>query len=369
MNTYNPFPTSIADIEARIQHIDPVKYASSRNFKDGALTYLSPYISRGVISTKQVFDYIKSLELPWNATEKLVQELAWRDYWQQVWIAKGDQIEGDLKNNQTPVSNFEIPEAILKAETNIRVVDNAIKQLYETGYMHNHMRMYVASICCNIAQSHWLQPAKWMYSHLLDGDLASNYLSWQWVAGAFSNKKYYANQQNINKYFNSDQTGTMLDVEYDEFEQMPIPESLLKSAPFTEETVLPGSDSVVLDRNKTTVIYNYYNIDPNWYASKDVQRVLLLEPSFFKKYPVSKKCLDFVLELAKNIEGMIFFSGEFQELESQVSSSLLIYKEHPTNTHYTGSQKPRDWMAGTSGYFPSFFAFWKKYKKELKSNY
>ncbi|MGB2186426.1 MAG: deoxyribodipyrimidine photolyase, partial [Akkermansiaceae bacterium] len=72
------FPTKIDAIEQRIEEIQPAKYAATRNFKDGAVTCLSPYISRGVISTKQVFDHILSLQLPWSRVEKLVQELAWR---------------------------------------------------------------------------------------------------------------------------------------------------------------------------------------------------------------------------------------------------------------------------------------------------
>ena len=82
------FPTEIKKIHQRIQQIDPVQYARSRNFSDGAVTHLSPYISRGVISTKQVFDHLLSLDLPWQRIEKLVQELAWRDYWQLIWLEK-----------------------------------------------------------------------------------------------------------------------------------------------------------------------------------------------------------------------------------------------------------------------------------------
>ena len=196
------FPTEIKKIHQRIQQIDPVQYARSRNFSDGAVTHLSPYISRGVISTKQVFDHLLSLDLPWQRIEKLVQELAWRDYWQNTWIAKGDGINEDLKHAQDPVSNHGISDAIVDHRTGINAIDDAIGDLFKTGYMHNHMRMYVASVACNVAQSHWLTPARWMYYHLLDGDWASNALSWQWVAGSNANKKYYANQDNINKYFN-----------------------------------------------------------------------------------------------------------------------------------------------------------------------
>jgi deoxyribodipyrimidine photo-lyase len=202
------FPTKIDEIRNLFSLINPVQYAKTRNFGSGAVTHLSPYISRGVVSTRQVYEYILTLGLSGHETGKLIQELAWRDYWQQVWVAKEDQIHTDLKNQQQPISNHQVPSAIINACTGIEAVDHAIRELYKTGYMHNHMRMYVASICCNIANSHWLAPAKWMYAHLLDGDLASNQLSWQWVAGVFSNKKYYANQENINTFFDSSQKNT-----------------------------------------------------------------------------------------------------------------------------------------------------------------
>ncbi len=360
------FPTDLLAIEKRVQSINPVKYAASRNFKDGAVTRLSPYISRGVISTKQVFQYIQTLDLPWSSCEKLIQELAWRDYWQQVWKAKGDGIFQDLKNEQKPINNHQIPTAVIQGKTGIEAVDQAILELYQTGYMHNHMRMYVASICCNIADSHWLNPAKWLYSHLLDGDLASNHLSWQWVAGAFSSKKYFANQANINKYFQSTQQGTFLDVEYEEFDSMDIPDLLQKTEPFAGETMLPNFQKPLLESSKKTLIYNYYNLDPYWYHGEDMQRIFLLEPSVFKKYPVSQKCIDFALALSENIEGIQVFVGEFEELKEEVDPNNLIFKEHPLNQHYNGKMESRDWISSVEGYFPSFFAFWKKVKKEIE---
>lgn len=127
-----------------------------------------------------------------------------------------------------------------------------------------------------------------MYSNLLDGDLASNHLSWQWVAGTFSNKKYYANQENINRYFDSIQKSTFLDVSYDKFESLGVPDNLTTIQPFLEETELPKLREVQLKRNRLTLIYNYYNIDPYWHKSeKEVQRIFLLEPSFFSRYPVT----------------------------------------------------------------------------------
>lgn len=360
------FPTQLEEIRKRIYHINPTKYAASRNYADGAVTYLSPYISRGVISTREVYEHIISLSLPWHKTEKLIQELAWRDYWQQVWIAKGEQINTDLKQPQAPVANHQVPKAVINACTGIKAVDDNIGELYETGYMHNHMRMYVASICCNIAKSHWLEPAKWMYAHLLDGDLASNQLSWQWVAGAFSKKKYYANQDNINKYFHDSQKNTFLDVEYDQFSMLETPDVLSETVAFDLKTPMPNIDRPMLEKDKTTLIYNYYNLDPSWHEGEDLQRVLLLEPSVFSKNPVEQNCIDFVLNLVQNIYGAKVFVGEFSDLLQQVSPDKIIFKEHPLNLHYTGQEEPRMWLSSVTGYYPSFFAFWKKCKKELK---
>ena len=246
-------------------------------------------------------------------------------------------------------------------------MDKAIEELYHTGYMHNHMRMYVASISCNVANSYWLNPAKWLYFHLLDGDLASNHLSWQWVAGAFANKKYYANQENINKYFSSRQNGTFLDVSYTELATLDQVEVLQETVPFELRTTLPHFDRPSFSGNRKTLVYNYYNLDPNWHKDEDVQRVLLLEPGHFEKYPVSQKNIDFVLQLAKNIEGMKVFVGAFDDLAKEVAEEHIIYKEHPTSKHYRGTREERDWLSSAKGYFPSFFKFWKKAKKELQS--
>jgi len=359
------FPTEIETIQQRVQEIDPIKYGSSRNYKSGAVTYLSPYISRGVISTKLVYEYLLTLGLEWKQIEKLTQELAWRDYWQQVWISKGNAIKTDIKFLQEPVVHAEIPLAVIKGQTGIETVDESIQELIKTGYMHNHMRMYVASICCNIAKAHWFNPAMWMYSNLLDGDPASNLLSWQWVAGANANKKYFANQENINRFFESSQKGTFLDVSYEAFPDLPIPDILKEYGSLDISTKLPQSSEDKIEQRKT-LVYNYFNLDPNWYKEENLQRVLLLEPSFFKEWPVSEKCIDFTIALSENVQGIKIFNGSFDDLQKQVGKAEIVFKEHPTNSTYKGTEVPRQWMTEVKGYFPSFFKFWKQGKKELE---
>ena len=179
--------THIDAIRKKLNAFDPSSYSATRNFKKGDVSYLSPYISRGVLSTRKVYDNLVERFGNIRPFEKFIQELAWRDYWQRVWQVSN--IDEDLKQPQSQISHFEMPLAVLQAETGIEAVDEAIKELYETGYMHNHMRMYVASIVCNVGQCYWKEGARWMYAHLYDADWGSNALSWQWVAGSNSSKK------------------------------------------------------------------------------------------------------------------------------------------------------------------------------------
>ncbi len=364
-NEIDMFPTSYKEILQRVDRIDPVKYGNTRNYLNGAVSYLSPYISRGVISTKLVFNHLIERGFHAERMEKFIQELAWRDYWQQVWMSKGDAINSDLKNIQNPVTNFSIPKGIIEANTGVDAIDKAILDFYKNGYMHNHMRMYVASLACNVAQSHWKVPGQWMYYHLLDADWASNALSWQWVAGANSQKKYYANQENINKYCFSNQKDTYLDIPYGGFAAMDIPDELSETVDLALETPLPQREPIMIDENLPTCLYNFYNVDPGWKKDKAVNRILLLEPSHFKQYPVSKNSIDFTLKLASNIDGIQIYVGEFNELAEAYNLKSIYFKEHPLSSHYQGEEEERDWMFSVRGYFPSFFSFWKQCKIEL----
>jgi len=367
------FPTDYKFIVEKINEINPVKYAKTRNFLNGDITYLSPYISRGVISTKQLMDTILKNGFTLFQSEKLIQELAWREYYQRVWQVKKEQIWDDLKQAQPAISHNEMLASLLNCNTGIQIIDEQINQLFETGYMHNHIRMYLASIACNIGKAHWQMPAKWLYYHLLDGDIASNNCSWQWVAASFSSKKYYCNQENINKYTNTYQTGTFLDNSYEQIASIQVPNSLKPTASLKLQTILPDTKLPSLDLTKPTLIYNSYNLDSTWRANENVNRVLLLEPSHFNVNPVSEKVIHFILELSKNIPDLQVFVGEiaailaiYKESEMDIKD-IIISKEHPAFDYYPGIRDQRDWMFPTvSGYYPSFFKFWQKCQQSIQ---
>lgn len=196
------------DATERLGWADPVAYAKTRNHLDGSVTQLSPFIRHGVLSLSHVRDVI--LEAVGNASdaEKMVQQLAWRDYWQRLYKAYGSQIWDDLEEYKTGFSAADyseiIPEDILGAETGVAAIDHFIKELIDTGWIHNHARLYLASYVCHFRRIQWQAGARFFLSHLLDGDPASNNLSWQWVASTFSHKPYYFNLENLQRFCGSD---------------------------------------------------------------------------------------------------------------------------------------------------------------------
>ncbi len=368
------FPTDYSAIIERVDGIDPLRYGKTRNFIDGAVTYLSPYISRGVVSIKQVQELVLAKGYPPATIEKFLQELAWREYFQRVWQAKGDLLFQDLKHPQADVLHHQMVQAVLEAKTGIDTIDRSIREFYLTGHLHNHVRMYVASIACNIGKAHWSAPAQWMYYHLLDGDLASNTCSWQWVAGAFSSKKYYCNQENINRFTHTHQIDTFLDSPVENLEKTLIPDRLKSTILLHLKTTLPDSKRPTVDTTKPTLIYNSYNLDPLWRKDEKVNRILLLEPSHFQKFPVSEKVIKFILNLSKNIPNIQLMIGEVSELAqlyvaSEVRTKWLISKEHPAFSYYPGQRDARDWLyPEISGYYNSFFSYWKKCEKMIKQS-
>ena len=365
LNSIHPeqelFPVPYNQVLERLAAIRPAQYASTRNFLNGAVTRLSPYISRGVISLKQVAAAtLKRHRI--HEAEKLLQELAWREYWQRIWQVKGPAIFTDLRREQEGVRHHEMITALSNAQTGIEIIDSQIRELYKTGYLHNHLRMYISSIACNIAGAHWLQPSRWMYYHLLDADLASNSLSWQWVAGTFSSKKYYCNQENINHYTNTRQRGTFLDHDYDTLTRMPVPVVLTGHHPVELHTPLPETPEPIIEAGMQVLLYNSYQLDPHWHAGEAATRILLLEPSHFNRYPVSEQVLDFILALAANIPSLQVYCGEWEALGAMIPPGTPVhYKEHPAFTYNMATAEQRSWLfPDVNGFYPSFSAYWKK---------
>jgi deoxyribodipyrimidine photo-lyase len=136
--------------------------------------------------------------------EKFVQELGWRDYYVRIHAAIGDGVWDDLEPYKTgeiaSAYAAELPDDIAFGTTGAACVDGFVRELDETGYLHNHARMWFASYVVHWRRVRWQAGAAFFLRRLLDGDAASNNLSWQWVASTFAHKPYIFNRENLERY-------------------------------------------------------------------------------------------------------------------------------------------------------------------------
>jgi deoxyribodipyrimidine photo-lyase len=210
-------PTRLAAFE-RMAAVDPDAYARTRNDLTGAVTGLSPYLTHGLLTLREVYDSINARHAL-GAQHKLVFELGWRAYYRHVWTHRGNGVHQSLHPGPLPDEAYRpaIPMDVQTACTGVPAIDLAVRTLYETGYLHNHARMWLASYLVHIRKVHWHAGAQWMLGYLLDGDVASNHLSWQWVAGTASVKPYLFNADNVAKYAPQPwhSFGTAIDTSYE----------------------------------------------------------------------------------------------------------------------------------------------------------
>ena len=192
-------PTAEAAL-ARLEAVDPDAYARTRNALDGAVTRLSPWLTHGLLDVPDALAAIRARHhVP--VSHKLAFEFGWREFFRHAWRHLGEGILVDAKPPPWPGTYAsELPADILEARTGVPAVDLAVRELYATGWLHNHARMWVASYVVHLRKVHWRAGADWMHAHLLDGDLGANHLSWQWVAATFSAKPYVFDAGNVARY-------------------------------------------------------------------------------------------------------------------------------------------------------------------------
>lgn len=391
------FLVEYEDIISTISQIDASQYGKTRNYINGAVSRLSPFVTHGVISTHQITQQLlrremenKSPDEAYKALKPYVFQLAWRDYFHRLWVYHQDGIFSDLNHSQSSRVSKQMPVSVLNAQTSINVIDQELTTLFETGYIHNHARLWIAAYVCNILGTDWRCAASWMHYHLLDGDLASNTLSWQWVAGTLnSNKKqYFANQENINKFGLSKQKHTVLDTSYEELTTLvnsdlntckirskvergdwrkTVNVAILKDVPIT-----PLSE-LLIEKNTSVFLRNLYNLDQHWHSNEG-KHLLLIEPAMLKQHPLSPKRWLFIAHWVKTIKNLEIIIADFSELHSMfnqqgLDTSSITFQAHPLCYHWQGIEESRQWLfAGLAGDYPSFFKFWNAAQKKVKQD-
>lgn len=187
-------------------------YAAARNYdfgpdNRGNVSSLSPYVRHRLVTEGEIVSRVLTRHTPATA-EKFIQEVCWRTYWKgwlehrpalwPAYLAARDEALQALERDRSRASDL---AAAIEGRTGIACFDAWARELVTTGYLHNHTRMWFASIWIFTLRLPWVLGADHFYRHLLDGDPASNTLSWRWVAGLHTRgKTYLARPANIVAY-------------------------------------------------------------------------------------------------------------------------------------------------------------------------
>jgi len=275
-----------------------IDYSKLRNFDFGPdnrsnISCLSPYITHGVINELEVID--KSLKkFSFSKNEKFIQEVLWRVYWKgwlelrpNVWsdyLIELDKIKIKFKNNQNYLDAIE-------GKTEIKCFNQWVVELKDNNYLHNHTRMWFASIWIFTLELPWQLGAEFFMKHLYDGDPASNTLGWRWVAGVQTQGKHYlANEWNINKFTNN------------RFKNIKLNEN---ATPIFSDKTYPVNKKDFLNseilENKTLLIFeNNMTFEFSDFKENKFKKILLVSNDANRTIKLSEKVLKFKANLLEN---------------------------------------------------------------------
>ena len=145
------------EAQKRINTVDVEAYGRNRNFLNGSVSRLSPYLRYGCITLKEASDNVRSR---YGAqAEKFVQELAWRDYWRRVWYQLGNGIFSDIEDPKVALGDKLMPDFIRQGITGLPCMDGIIRDLTLEGYVHNHGRMWFAAYVVHWLKVDWREAA------------------------------------------------------------------------------------------------------------------------------------------------------------------------------------------------------------------
>jgi deoxyribodipyrimidine photo-lyase len=185
---------------------DIANYSSKRNYDFGPIdrknvSCLSPYISHRLINEYEISKKVLS-KYPYQKVEKYIQEIYWRVYW-KGWLELRPKVWSDFIEDLNTIEESKNYLQAINGQSKIECFNDWVKEIKEYNYLHNHARMWFASIWIFTLGLPWQKGAEFFIKYLLDGDAASNTLSWRWVAGLQTKGKHYLAQTwNINKFLN-----------------------------------------------------------------------------------------------------------------------------------------------------------------------
>ena len=338
-------------------------YNFKRNFDLGPedksnVSCLSPYISHRLITEYEVAKIILA-KFPYQKVEKYIQEIFWRVYW-KGWLELRPQVWSDFTEDLKTLKEDDNYKKSINGETQIECFNDWVNELKENNYLHNHTRMWFASIWIFTLNLPWQKGAEFFMKHLFDGDAASNTLSWRWVAGLQTKGKHYVAQAwNISKFTNNKYQNVKLNenalplTDKREYKLSPINLDYDDNA---NENLLVFENELNLENHK---LKNYKNI------------YLILLTNEVRKIKLEKKVLDFKTQIIndqkKRLDQIkVINENELQSSAKETISFDVIHPSIGENYSYLNSLRKKlnlklsfilneedkfSWQFSNKGYF------------------
>ena len=290
-----------------------INYNSKRNFDFGPkerknVSCLSPYITHRLITEYETVERVLK-KRPYQKVEKYVQEIFWRVYW-KGWLELRPKVWTDFTEDLKNIKDDEKIQQAVNGKTQISCFNDWVNEIKEFNYLHNHTRMWFASIWIFTLKLPWQKGAEFFLKYLLDGDAASNTLSWRWVAGLQTKGKNYSAQSwNIEKFTNNKYKNIRL-------AENPIPLQDKREYKLTEIENFNNSEKV---RN---LIFFENDLNLENYNLNNYQNIycLLLENDK-RKIKLDQKVLDFKRIIIKN--HLKTLSKDIKFLENSQNLNIL----------------------------------------------
>ena len=269
-----------------------IEYSKLRNFDFGPdrrsnVSCISPYVNHGVVNESEIIN--KSLKkFSFIKNEKFIQEVLWRVYW-KGWMELRPKVWTDFLNDLNEIKiKYQNNENYLNAingKTNIDCFNYWVDELKKYNYLHNHTRMWFASIWIFTLELPWQLGAEFFMKHLFDGDSASNTLGWRWVAGIQTKGKHYSAQEwNIKKFTNN------------KFDKIKLNENSLPKTDGREYSIINKEfiDNAISEEKKLLVFDNNLSFENTEFANKNFKKIfLVLNGNETRKIKLSEKVLNF----------------------------------------------------------------------------
>ncbi len=342
-------------------------YGQTRNFLNGDVTHLSPYFRHGCITIKEAVTNVN--ERFGLTSQKLLNEFAWREYWRTVWYVHGMNILFDMQPPKVSLSFNDLAEDIKTGNTGLPCMDGFIKTLMVEGYLHNHARMWLAAYIVHWRKTDWQKAALWMHDLLLDGDYASNHLSWQWISSTYSHKPYFFNQENLAKYTNNQYCETCEarcpfkdsyeNLEKQLFKPTQQPARQLKSTqPIVENKTL-GNQTIVWVHDE--MLRSNHPL-----LQQSYEKVFIFDPDFYQGWSTMR--LQFIADCLVEMPSVNVWIGNPSEIFASLNTQKIITQNTPNLKlkqqveGYSVTWQPEERVSSanlTTADIKSFSRFWK----------